>query len=156
MADAPDRKIIATNRRARHEYEILETFEAGIALLGPEVKSLREGRANLSDAYAMARGREMFLVNLHISPYRQASRANPDPVRERKLLLHKREIAQLAGSVSQRGLTVVPLSLYFRNGRAKIELALVRGKKLRDKRETIRRRDQELEIRRALRGRGGR
>ena len=156
MADAPDRKIIATNRRARYEYEILETFEAGIALLGPEVKSLREGRANLSDAYAMARGREMFLVNLHISPYRQASRANPDPVRERKLLLHKREIAQLAGSVSQRGLTVVPLSLYFRNGRAKIELALVRGKKLRDKRETIRRRDQELEMRRALRGRGGR
>ncbi len=156
MADAPDRKLIATNRRARHEYEILETFEAGIALLGPEVKSLREGRANLSDAYAMARGREMFLVNLHISPYRQASRANPDPVRERKLLLHKREIAQLAGSVSQRGLTVVPLSLYFRNGRAKVELALVRGKKLRDKRETIRRRDQELEMRRALRGRGGR
>ena len=156
MADAPDRKIIATNRRARHEYEILDTFEAGIALLGPEVKSLREGRANLSDAYAMARGREMFLVNLHISPYRQASRANPDPVRERKLLLHKREIAQLAGSVSQRGLTVVPLSLYFSNGRAKIELALVRGKKLRDKRETIRRRDQELEMRRALRGRGRR
>ncbi len=156
MADAPDRKIIATNRRARYEYEILETFEAGIALLGPEVKSLREGRANLSDAYAMARGREMFLVNLHISPYRQASRANPDPGRERKLLLHKREIAQLSGSVSQRGLTVVPLSLYFRNGRAKVELALVRGKKLRDKRETIRRRDQELEMRRALRGRGGR
>ncbi len=156
MADAPDRKLIATNRRARHEYEILETFEAGIALLGPEVKSLREGRANLSDAYAMARGHQMFLVNLHISPYRQAARANPDPVRERVLLLHKREIAELAGSVSQRGLTVVPLSLYFKNGRAKIELALVRGKKLRDKRETIRRRDQELEMRRALRGRGGR
>ena len=156
MADASDRKVIATNRRARHEYEILETIEAGIALLGPEVKSLREGRANLLDAYAAVRRGEMFLMNVHISPYRQAGRANPEPRRERKLLLHRREIGRLAGSVAERGFTLVPLSLYFQNGRAKVELALVRGKKLRDKRQTIRRREQEREIRRALRGRGGR
>ncbi len=153
---ADGRKVIATNRRARHEYEILDTVEAGLVLLGPEVKSLRAGRANLSDAYATFRGGEAFLVNLHISPYTQAGRENPDPRRERKLLLHRSEIARLAGRVAERGLTVVPLSLYFRDGRAKVELGLARGKRTVDRRETIRRREQEREMRRVLRGRGRR
>ncbi len=157
MARGEDRKVIATNRRARYVYEILDTFEAGIVLLGPEVKSLREGRANLSDGYAAIRGGEVFLVNAHISPYRQAGRQNPDPRRERKLLLHRSEIGRLSGRVTERGLTLVPLSLYFENGRVKVELAIARGKKLRDKREAIRQRDHEREVRRALRhrGRGG-
>lgn len=149
-----ERKLIAQNRRARHEYEILDTFEAGIALLGPEVKSLRAGAANLSDAYATVRRGEVFLVNAHISPYAQAGRENPDPRRERKLLLHKREIARLQGQVAERGRTLIPLSLYFRQGRVKVELALARGKRRHDRRETLRRREQEREVERELRGRG--
>jgi SsrA-binding protein len=151
-----DRKLIASNRRARFEYEILETVEAGIALLGPEVKSLRAGKASLSDSYATFRGGEAFLVNLHIAPYEQAGRENPDPRRERKLLLHKAEIARLRGRVAERGLTLVPLELYFRKGRAKLSLGLARGKRLHDKRESIRRREQDRELRRAVRGRGRR
>jgi SsrA-binding protein len=149
-----DRKPIASNRRARYDYEILDTFEAGISLLGPEVKSLRAGGANLADAYATVRRGEVFLVNAHISPYTQAGRENPDPRRERKLLLHKREIARLRGQIAERGRTLVPLSLYFKEGRVKVELALARGKRRHDRRETIRRREQDREVERELRGRG--
>jgi SsrA-binding protein len=150
----PERKLIATNRKARFEYEILDTLEAGIALLGPEVKSLRAGNANLGDAYAIVRRGEVFLVNAHIGPYDQAGRANAAPRRERKLLLHRAEIARFAGRAAERGFTLVPLELYFKQGRAKIQLGLARGKKSHDKRETIRERDSEREIQRAVRGRG--
>lgn len=148
-----ERKLVASNRRARHDYEILDTLEAGIALIGPEVKSLRAGTATLSDSYAVVRRGEAFLHNLHISPYEQAGRENPDPRRERKLLLHRREIAKLGSKVAERGLTLVPLSLYFRDGRAKVELALVRGRRRYDKREAIRRREQDREVARATRAR---
>ncbi len=150
----PERKLIASNRKARFEYEILDTLEAGIALLGPEVKSLRAGNANLGDAYAIVRRGEVFLVNAHIGPYDQAGRANVAPRRERKLLLHRAEIARFAGRAAERGFTLVPLELYFKQGRAKVELGLARGKKAHDKRETIRERDSEREIQRAVRGRG--
>jgi len=149
----PGEGRIASNRRARHEYEILDTFEAGISLLGPEVKSLRQGRANLSDAYATVRGGEAVLHNLHIAPYEQAGRQNADPRRERKLLLHRREIHRLKGRVAERGFTLVPLSLYWKGGRAKVELALVRGKRTLDKRQALRRREQQREMDRALRRR---
>lgn len=145
--------LVASNRRALHDYEILEKIEAGLVLLGPEVKSLREGRANLSDSYAVLRRGEAYLVNAHVSPYAQASRENPDPRRERKLLLNRSEIRRLAGKVSERGLTLVPLSLYFKNGRAKVELGLARGKRVYDKRQTLKRREQEREIERAVRDR---
>ena len=145
------RQVVARNRRARFEYEILDSFEAGIELRGPEVKSLRAGKANLGEGYAVVRGGEVFLIGVHISPYAQAGRENPDPRRERRLLLHRAEIARLAGQLAQRGLTLVPLELYFRNGRAKVELALARGKRRSDKRETIRRREQEREMQRATR-----
>lgn len=145
--------LVASNRRALHDYEILEKVEAGLVLLGPEVKSLREGRANLSDSYAVLRRGEAYLVNAHVSPYAQASRENPDPRRERKLLLNRSEIRRLAGKVSERGLTLVPLSLYFKNGRAKVELGLARGKRVYDKRQTLKRREQEREIERAVRDR---
>ena len=148
-----EHKPIASNRRARYDYEILDTFEAGISLLGPEVKSLRAGGANLADAYATVRRGEVFLVNAHISPYTQAGRENPDPRRERKLLLHKREIARLRAQIAERGRTLVPLSLYFKEGRVKVELALARGKRRHDRRETIRRREQDREVERELRGR---
>jgi SsrA-binding protein len=154
MADDPARKLVASNRRARFDYEILDTFEAGIELRGPEVKSLRAGKASLNEAYAVLRAGEAFLVNAHINPYEQASRENADPRRERRLLLHKREILRLQGQVAERGRTLVPLALYFRSGRAKVELALARGKKRFDKRETIQRREQEREVARALRTRG--
>ena len=150
----PERKLIASNRKARFEYEILDTLEAGIALLGPEVKSLRAGNANLTDAYAIVRRGEVFLVNAHIGPYDQAGRANAAPRRERKLLLHRAEIARFAGRAAERGFTLVPLELYFKEGRAKVQLGLARGKKAHDKRETIRERDSEREIQRAVRGRG--
>jgi SsrA-binding protein len=145
--------LVASNRRALHDYEILEKVEAGLVLLGPEVKSLREGRANLSDSYAVLRRGEAYLVNAHVSPYAQASRENPDPRRERKLLLNRSEIRRLAGKVAERGLTIVPLSLYFKNGRAKVELGLARGKRVYDKRQTLKRREQEREIERAVRDR---
>ena len=155
MAETQDktRKLVATNRRARFEYEVLDTYEAGLVLRGPEVKSLRAGKASLSDAYAVVRRGEAYLVNAHISPYEEAGRENADPRRERKLLMHRAEIARLSGDVSERGFTIVPLSLYFKDGRAKVELALARGKKLHDKRETIRRREEDRELQRTLRGR---
>ena len=150
----PDHKRVATNRKARFEYEILDTLEAGIALVGPEVKSLRAGNANLTDAYAIVRKGEVFLVNAHIGPYEQAGRTNAAPRRERKLLLHRAEIARFAGRAAERGFTLVPLELYFKQGRAKVQLGLARGKKSHDKRETIRERDSEREMQRAARGRG--
>jgi SsrA-binding protein len=146
-----ERKPIAGNRRARHDYEILDVVEAGLVLVGPEVKSLRSGRANLQDAYAVVRRGEAFLVNLHVSPYEQATRENPDPRRERKLLLHRHEIAKLGAAVAERGLTLIPLSLYFRGGRVKVELAVARGRRRYDKRQAIRQREQEREAERALR-----
>ena len=146
-------RAVATHRRARFDYEILETLEAGIALLGPEVKSLRAGKANLQDAYAMVRRGEVFLVGAHVSPYAQAARENPDPRRERKLLLHRREIERLRTRLDEKGLTLIPLEIYFKDGRAKVRLGLARGKRRFDKRETIRRREEEREIARATRSR---
>jgi SsrA-binding protein len=147
----PQSNVIATNRKAHFEYEILETFEAGIALLGPEVKSLRAGRANLADAYATVRRGEALLVHLHISPYEQAGRDNPDSRRDRRLLLHRAEIRRLTGQLAERGFTLVPLRLYWKNGRAKVELALARGKRRHDKREAIRRRETDREVARVTR-----
>lgn len=150
------RKLVAQNRRARHEYEILDTIEAGIVLLGPEVKSLRQGKVSLAEAYATVRRGELWLMNVHISPYEQAGRENPNPRRERKLLAHRAEISKLAGQVAERGLTLVPLSLYFQDGRAKVELGLARGKRRYDKRQAIRKREEDREIDRVLRrGRRG-
>jgi SsrA-binding protein len=149
-------KPVATNRRARHNYEVLETFEAGISLVGPEVKSLRDGRANLREAYGVIRHGEAFLQKMHISPYEPARRANPeDPTRERKLLLHRAEIDKLEGKVEERGLTLVPLSVYFKDGRAKVELALARGKHTYDKRAALKKREDDEAARRAMRARGG-
>ncbi len=152
------KKTIASNRRARHEYHVIESFEAGISLLGPEVKSLREGRANLGDAYGVVERGEVYVHKLHISPYEPATRDNPrDPMRPRRLLLHRHQIEKLHGRVRERGLTLVPLSLYFdENGRVKVELALVKGKKLYDKREDLKRKDAKRDADRAMRGRGGR
>ncbi len=156
MPESEERKLVATHRKARFEYEILERVEAGIALVGPEVKSLRAGNASLVDAYAVVRRGEVYLVGAHISPYAQASRENPDPKRERKLLLHRSEIERLGAKVAERGLTLVPLQIYFRNGKAKVELALARGRRRHDKRDAIREREQEREVRRALRTRSRR
>jgi SsrA-binding protein len=152
----PETRAVATNRRARFQYEVLDTFEAGISLLGPEVKSLRDGKANLGDAFAQIRNGEVILQRLHIGPYDPATRENADPMRPRKLLLHRHQIAKLSGRVEERGLTLVPLRLYFNeDGRAKVELALVRGKHAYDKRETIKRREADREAERAMRsGRG--
>ena len=153
---ATGKSPVASNRRARHDYEILETLEAGISLFGPEVKSLRAGRANLREAYAVIRRGEVFLQQLHISPYEPAARGNPsDPTRERKLLLHRAQISKLVGRVTERGNTLVPLSIYFSAGRAKVELALARGKHTYDKRAALRRKEDEETARRALRARGG-
>ncbi len=148
-------KVVADNRKARFHYEIGETFEAGIALTGTEVKSLRQGRATIAESYADARGGEIWLVNANIPEYVQASRFNHPPKRPRKLLLHRRQIAKLAAGVEREGMTIVPLKLYFNDkGRAKIELALARGKKLHDKRETEKRRDWDRERGRLMRMKG--
>jgi SsrA-binding protein len=143
-------KVLTTNRKASHDYHIEEVFEAGVALTGTEVKSLRAGRANLQDGYATVEGGEVFLLNCHVSPYTPANRFNHDPRRRRKLLLHRAEIRRLIGKVQERGLTLVPLSLYLKNGRVKVELALCRGKKQYDKRETLKRRTHEREMADAL------
>jgi SsrA-binding protein len=145
------KKIIAQNRKARHDYEILETYEAGIALRGTEVKSLRDGRANLKDAYAAVREGEIWLYGVHISPYSHGNINNHDPERDRKLLMHRREIRRLVGKTKETGLTVVPLQLYFNHGKVKVELALAKGKKQYDKREAIAKRDAEREMKRAFR-----
>jgi SsrA-binding protein len=146
-------KLIAENRRARHDYELLDRFEAGIVLTGTEVKSLREGRVQLGQAYADVRGGEVYLVGASIAEYAQGTIANHDPDRDRKLLLHRREIASLIGKVKERGLTLVPTKLYFKDGRVKVELALARGKEKADKRRDLQRRDAQREIERALKAR---
>lgn len=149
-AKASGRRPIASNRRARHEYEVEETMEAGLALTGTEVKSLRDGQASLGDAWVGVEGGEAFLHDAHIAPYAAGSWTNHDPLRKRKLLLHRREIVRLDGKIRRTGATCVPLSLYFRGARIKVEIAVVRGKKLYDKRETIRRRESERETRAAI------
>ncbi len=147
-------KVIASNRRARYEYTVVETLEAGIALMGTEVKSLREGRANLTDAYSVLEGGQVVLRGLHISSYSHTSQTSLDPRRERKLLLHKREILRLIHKVREKGLTLVPLKLYFNDrGVAKIELALAKGKKTYDKRRDIALRDANRDLRRELKER---
>ena len=153
MSEDAGRKVVARNRKARHDYEILETFEAGMALKGPEVKSLRVGKASFQDAFATVERGEVWLHSLHISPYEQANRFNADPVRTRKLLLNRREIRRLIGKVEEKGLTLVPLEIYFLRGYAKVQLALARGKKLHDKREALKQRQLDREARRAVGGR---
>jgi SsrA-binding protein len=155
-SETSERQIVASNRKARHDYEVLDTFEAGIVLVGPEVKSLRNGKASLADGYAFLRRGEVFLANVHIGPYDEAWRENVTPRRERKLLLHRSEITRLSGKVAERGLTLIPLQLYFKNGRAKVELGLCRGKRRYDKRQAIRERETDRDLRRTLRGRGRR
>ena len=145
-------KLIAENRRARHDYNFLERVEAGLALQGSEVKSLRQGHAILQRAYADPRDGELWLVGLHIPPYEQASQPH-DPDRDRKLLLHRREINKLSSQVAERGLTLVPTRLYFKNGRAKVELALARGKDVRDKRRAVADREAKRDMERALKAR---
>ena len=154
MADSDARKVVATNRKARHDYEILETLEAGLVLKGPEVKSLRAGKVGFRDAFARVSGAEVWLHNLHISPYEQANRFNEDPLRTRKLLLGRGEIRRLIGKVEEKGLTLVPLELHFRRGFAKVTLGLARGRRLHDKREKLRREIQDREARRAMEERG--
>jgi SsrA-binding protein len=153
MARAAGEKLIAENRRARHDYHFLERVEAGLVLTGSEVKSLRQGRATLQRAYADSRDGELWLVGLHIAPYEQASIEPHDPDRDRKLLLHRRQIDQLASKVAERGLTLVPTRLYFKDGRAKVELALARGKESRDKRRDIAERETKRRIERELKSR---
>jgi SsrA-binding protein len=146
-------KVVCVNRQARHNYFIEEVYEAGLVLLGSEVKSLRDGKANLKDSYARIQKGEAFLVNAHISPYPGANRFNHEPTRARKLLLHEREIERLTGKTKEKGLTLIPLKLYFKSGRAKVELGLARGKRLYDKRETLKRKMAEREVERSLKGR---
>ncbi|MGA9408743.1 MAG: SsrA-binding protein SmpB [Bacteroidota bacterium] len=145
---AAEERIAISNRKARHDYEVLDSFEAGIVLKGSEVKSLRLGNANLQDSYAYLKEGEVWLSGMHISPYEQANILNHDPLRERKLLLHKKEIRKLVGKTSEKGLTLVPLKVYFKKGRAKAEIGLCRGKRSYDKRAAIAKRDTEREMRR--------
>jgi len=146
-------KVVARNRRARHEYFILETFEAGIALQGSEIKSIRAGQISLAEAYVRINGKEAWLEDAHIAPYEQASIFNHEPLRPRKLLLHNSEIRKLWDTVRQKGVTVIPLSVYLKNGKAKVEIAVARGKKLYDKRAEIAKRDAQREIERQFHGR---
>jgi SsrA-binding protein len=145
--------LVVDNRRARHDYHLLERIEAGLVLTGTEVKSLRDGRASLQQAYADLRGDEAWLVGAHIAVYDRGNIANHDPDRDRKLLLHRKEIASLAGKITQRGLTLVPTKLYFKNGRVKVELALARGKEQRDKRRDLAKREADRQMERALKSR---
>lgn len=149
-ADDGGRKVVARNRKARHEFEILETFEAGIELKGPEVKSIRAGEVAFHDAHARVERGEVWLHNLHVSPYEQANRFNTEPLRPRRLLLNRHEIRRLRAKVEEKGLTLVPLEIYFVRGYAKVGLALARGRKLHDKREELKRRQQDREARRAI------
>jgi SsrA-binding protein len=146
-------KLIAENRKARHDYHLIERHEAGLELTGTEVKSLRAGRAQLQQAYAELRDGQVWLVGAHIAPYEQGTYANHDPDRDRRLLLHRREIDSLSGKVRERGFTLVPTRLYWKNGRAKVEIALARGKEAHDKRRAIAKRDAEREMARALKDR---
>jgi SsrA-binding protein len=146
-------KLFATNKKAFHDYFILDRLEAGIVLVGTEVKSIREARINLKDSYAMVKQGEAFLLNCHISPYSHGNRENHDPTRTRKLLLHQKEIRKLIGKTQEKGLTLVPLRVYLRRGKIKVELGVARGKKLHDKRETERRKEMDREARAAMRQR---
>jgi SsrA-binding protein len=139
-------KVVATNRKARHEYFLLDTYEAGLVLKGSEIKSIRAGQVSLAQAYVSVEGDEAWLVNSHIAPYNEASRNNHDPVRTRKLLLHRSEIRKLSDKIRQKGATVVPLRIYLKDGKAKIEIALAKGKKQYDKREEIAKRDAKREM----------
>jgi SsrA-binding protein len=141
MTDSPEEKNVTVNRKARHEYEILQVYEAGIVLQGTEVKALREGKANLVDSYGLLKENEVWLIGAHISEYTQGNINNHDPVRTRKLLLNRSEIRKLIGKVKEKGLTLVPLRIYFKNGKVKVEMALAKGKKVHDKRESIAKRD---------------
>lgn len=144
-------KTIATNRRARHDYEIIDTFEAGIVLQGSEVKSLRDGKANLKDSFAHIKDGEAFLVGCYIAPHSFSRAGGHDPERTRKLLLHRRELDRIAGTLAERGLTLVPLRIYFKDGKAKVELGLAKGRRTVDKRRAIREREQKREMERAMR-----
>ncbi len=144
------RRVVARNRKARHEYEVLETLEAGIELKGPEVKSLRAGHVSFQDAFARVERGEVWLHSLHISPYEQANRNNVDPLRARRLLLNRSEIRRLVALTEEKGLTLIPLEIYFKRGYAKVAVAVARGRKLHDKREELKRRQQEREARRAV------
>ncbi len=147
-------KVVVTNKKARFQYELVEFFEAGIVLQGTEVKSIRSGKANLQDSYATIKDEEVFLYNMHISPYEQGNIFNHEPTRVRKLLLHKQEIKRLSGKVLERGMTLVPVKIYFKNGRAKVELGLARGKSQVDKRKDIARRDEQRMMEREFKQKG--
>jgi SsrA-binding protein len=151
--EKPEVEVIARNKRARFDYEILDNWEAGIMLTGTEVKSLRAGRATINDAFGVVKDGEVWLLNMHVSPYEQGNQFNHDPVRTRKLLLHGREIKRLIGAVERQGLTLVAMELYFKGSHAKVRLGLGKGKKVHDKRETIKRREAEREVARAVRTR---
>lgn len=146
-------KVVATNRKAYHDYFIQETCEAGLSLLGTEVKSLREGKANLKDSYAIIKNNEAFLLNCHISPYSHGNIQNHDPLRTRKLLLHRKELDKLWGNISQKGFTLIPLKIYFKDGKAKVELGLAKGKRQFEKREAIKEKEAKREIERHMRKR---
>ena len=153
MARQTGTKLVAENRRARHDYHLLDRYEAGLVLVGTEVKSLREGRANLARAYADVRDGEVWLVGAHISTYDQGNIANHEPTRDRKLLLHRREIASLIGKVKERGQTLVPTRLYFKDGKVKVELALAKGKEKGDKRRDLAEREAKRQMERAVKSR---
>ncbi|NOY53526.1 MAG: SsrA-binding protein SmpB [Deltaproteobacteria bacterium] len=144
------KKIICTNRKAHRDYFFLDKFEAGMVLTGTEVKSLREGKANLKDSYAQVEGEELFLHSMHISPYTHGNIANHEPLRTRKLLMHKKEIRRLIGKIHEKGLALIPVSVYFVRGRAKVELALAKGKRQYDKRQDIKKREDKREMERAM------
>jgi SsrA-binding protein len=146
-------KVIATNRKARHQYQFHDTYEAGLVLMGSEIKSIRAGRVSLQEGFVVFEGNEAWLVNVHIAQYHPASRQNHEPRRRRKLLLHRREIDRLQSRVQEKGFTIVPTKLYLRNGRAKVEIALARGKKTHDKRQTLAERDSKRQIDRAIKER---
>jgi SsrA-binding protein len=157
MAEQSDRekaqRIAAENRKALHDYHILETFEAGVVLQGTEVKAIREGRVNLRDSFARVEGNEIWVYNIHISPYTHRGYADHEPTRRRKLLLHRQEIRKLIGKTVEKGMTLVPVRLYFKNGRVKVAVSLAKGKKDYDKRETIKRREADRETRAAIKSR---
>lgn len=150
---AEPRRLIAENRKARHDYHVLEVFETGVVLLGTEVKAIREGRVNLRDSFARLDRGEVWLMNVHISPYSHRGYADHPEKRQRKLLMHRHEIQKLTGKVAEKGLTLVPLEMYFKEGRVKVALALAKGKQAHDKRETIRRREIDRETRAAVKSR---
>lgn len=152
MTDHASERLIADNRKARHDYHLFETFEAGIVLLGTEVKAIREGRVNLKDSYGRVEHGEVFLYNVHISPYSHRGYATHEPLRRRKLLLNRVEIRKLIGKTVERGLTLVPVRMYFKNGRVKVAISVAKGKRIYDKRETIRRREVDRETRAAVKG----